>query len=137
MVHTLLLYRMAPGAPLEGMVLTVGPLANSEIVQRIKDVMEPTRDSLGAILDFMYPMSGHPLMRPDTGFVEIISIPLSPASFPSINFLSLACLTSSGVALAEGSHPYRPTGTIAQEGGKLCHEQGAKKGEGGQQKEVV
>jgi hypothetical protein len=130
MARALPLYRMAPGAPLEGMVLTVGPLANFEIVRHIKDVTEPARDSLGAILDFVYPMSGHPLMRPDTGFVEIVSIPLSPASFPSVNFLSLACLTSSGVAPAEGSRPYRPTGAIAEEGGELCHEQGAKEGEG-------
>jgi hypothetical protein len=41
MVHTFPLYRMAPSASLERMVLAVGSLINFEIAQRIKEAMEP------------------------------------------------------------------------------------------------
>jgi hypothetical protein len=52
--------------------------------------MEPSRDSSGGILDFMYLVPRHPPMRPDIGFVEFISIPLSPAPlFPLVNFYRL------------------------------------------------
>jgi hypothetical protein len=77
---------MTPGAPLERTVLTEGPLANSKIAQRIKEAMEPTRDSSGAILDFVYLMPRHPPMRPDTSFVEFVSIPLSPTPCPPLIF---------------------------------------------------
>jgi hypothetical protein len=80
--HALLLYRMMPDVPLEGTVLAEGPLTNFKITQRIKEAIEPARESSGAILDFMYLVSRHPPMRPDTGFVEFVSFPLSLAPFP-------------------------------------------------------
>jgi hypothetical protein len=80
--RALLLYQMMPDAPLEGTVLAEGPLTNFKITQRIKEAIEPARESSGAIIDFMYPVSRHPPMRPDTCFVEFVSFPLSPTPFP-------------------------------------------------------
>jgi hypothetical protein len=80
MAHALPLYRMTPDAPLEGTVLAEGPLTNSKIMQRIKEAIEPTRDSSGAILDFVYLVPRHPLMQPNTGFIEFVSFPLSPTT---------------------------------------------------------
>ena len=46
-----------------------GNAPNSEITQHIKEAMEPLRDDVGATLDFIYPVPGHPPMRPELGFV--------------------------------------------------------------------
>jgi hypothetical protein len=64
---------MAPSASLEGMVLAEGALLNAEIAQRIKEAMEAVRDTAGVVLDFMYPVPGQPVTRPDAGFVEFVS----------------------------------------------------------------
>ena len=47
---------MAPEASLDGTALAEGTLPNSEIVQRIKEAMEPSWDNMGAPLDFVYPV---------------------------------------------------------------------------------
>jgi hypothetical protein len=73
MACTLPLYQMAPDAPLEGTVLAEGALPNAKIVQRIKEVMEAVWDMAGVILNFVYPVLGNPVMRPDASFVEFIS----------------------------------------------------------------
>jgi hypothetical protein len=64
---------MVPGAPLEGTMLAEGALPSAEIVQRIKEAIKAAWDIPRAILDFVYPVPGHPMMRPDTGFVEFVS----------------------------------------------------------------
>ena len=46
------------------MALTEGMLPNSEIMQRIKEAMEPSRDDAGTPLNFVYPVLGHPPMWP-------------------------------------------------------------------------
>ena len=68
---------MVPGASLEGMVLVDEALPPSEVAQRIKEAMKPTKDSVGAVLDFMYPVPGHPPMRPEPGYIDFVST-LSP-----------------------------------------------------------
>jgi hypothetical protein len=73
MARTLPLYRMVPGPPLEGTMLAEGALPSAEIAQRIKEAMEAAWDIARAILDFVYLVPGHPMMRPDTGFVEFVS----------------------------------------------------------------
>jgi hypothetical protein len=45
--------------------------------------MEATRDMAGVILDFVYLVPRHPMMRLDTGFVEFISF-LSSAPLPQL-----------------------------------------------------
>jgi len=60
MRRTLPLHMMAPGASLDGMTLAEGALSPSEVVQRIKEAMEPPRDDAGAILEFVYPVPGYP-----------------------------------------------------------------------------
>ena len=35
----------------------------SEVAQRIKEAMEPSKDNAGVVLDFVYPVRGHPPMR--------------------------------------------------------------------------
>ena len=77
MTLVLLLYAMALEALFDGTTLTVGMLPNSEIAQCIKEVMEPLWDNAGAALDFDYPVSGHPPMRPEPGYVVFISFPFS------------------------------------------------------------
>ena len=51
-------------------------IPNSKIMQCIKEVMEPPRDDMGTILDFVYPVPGHPPMRLEPSFVQFISLPL-------------------------------------------------------------
>ena len=75
MTRVLPLYVMAPEASFDRTTLTEGTLPNSEIVQCIKEVMEPLQDDTGAALDFVYPVSGHPPMRPEPGYVVFVSFP--------------------------------------------------------------
>ena len=64
---------MVPGASLEGTVLVDEPLPPFEVAQRIKEAMEPSKDNAGVILDFMYPVPGHPPMWPEPGFIDFVS----------------------------------------------------------------
>ena len=77
MTRALLLYAMVPEASFVGTALTEGMLPNFEIAQRIKEVMEPLWDDTGAALDFICPVSGHPPMRPEPGYVVFVSFPFS------------------------------------------------------------
>ena len=82
MARVLPLHRMMLGISLEGTVLVDEALPFSKVAQRIKEAMEPTKDSKGSVLDIVYPVPGHPLMRPEPGFFEFVS-PLLPCSFLS------------------------------------------------------
>ena len=68
---------MAPEASFDGTTLAEGMLPNSEIVQRIKEAMEPLRDDAGATHKFIYPVPGHPPMRPEPGYVVFVSFSFS------------------------------------------------------------
>jgi len=57
------LYVMALGASFDGTTLAEEALSPSKVTQRIKEAMEPSHDSVGAPLDFVYPVLGHPPMR--------------------------------------------------------------------------
>ena len=70
------LHQMVPGVPLEGTVLVDEALPPSEVAQRIKEAMEPSKDNAGVVLDFVYPVPGHPPVRPKSGFIDFVS-PLS------------------------------------------------------------
>lgn len=80
MERKLPLFKMVAGASLEGMVLVEGGLPNSEIAQRIKDALGVVKESVGAFLDFVYLILRHPPMRPNRGFLELVS-PFLPQSF--------------------------------------------------------
>jgi len=58
----------------EGTVMVVGEaLSVSKMAQRIKEAMEcPADPSVDLVLVHMVP--GHPVMRPDAGFVELVSL---------------------------------------------------------------
>ena len=73
MRHALPLHMMAPEASLDGMALAEGALSPSEVAQRTKEAMEPPWDDAGAILDFVYPVLGHPPMRPELGYAIFVS----------------------------------------------------------------
>ena len=60
MRRALPLHTMVPGASLDGTALTEGALSSSKVAQRIKEAMEPSEDDAGIILDFVYPVPGHP-----------------------------------------------------------------------------
>jgi hypothetical protein len=59
----------------EGTVLSLEPLRNREIEQRIQEAMEVI------VAMFEFPILGHPAMHPELGFVEMVCF------FP-ISFLS-------------------------------------------------
>ena len=65
----------------EGTVLVDEALPYSEVAQRIKEAMEPTKDSAGDVLDIVYPVPGHPPMRLEPGFLEFVSL-----IFPCLSF---------------------------------------------------
>ena len=88
MARVLPLCQMVPGASFKGTTLADEALPPSEVAQRMKEAMEPTKDSVGAVLDFMYLVPGHPPMRPEPRFVEFISF-LSPCSSFRLNFRPL------------------------------------------------
>ena len=77
MMGMLPLYAMAPEASLDETALADGVLSHSEVVQRIKEAMEPSRDDVGAPLDFVFLVLGHPPMRPEPGHVIFVSFPSS------------------------------------------------------------
>jgi len=77
MSHALPLYLMVPEASLDGTVLADEALSPSEVAQRIKDTMEPSKDDAGVVLDFVYPVLGRPPMRPEPGYIDFVSS-LSP-----------------------------------------------------------
>ena len=77
MTRALPLYAMAPEASFDGTTLTEGTLPYSKITQRIKEAMEPLRDDVGAALDFVYLVTGHPPMWLDPGYIIFVSFPFS------------------------------------------------------------
>ena len=73
MRRVLPLHMMAPGVSLNGTTLAEGVLSPSKVAQRIKEAMEPPWDDVGAVLDFVYSVPGHPPMRPKPGYIVFIS----------------------------------------------------------------
>ena len=73
MRRALPLHMMAPGVSLDGTTLAEGALSPSEVAQQIKEAMEPSRNDASAILDFVYPVPGHPPMRPEPGYISFVS----------------------------------------------------------------
>ena len=73
MARVLPLHQMVPRAPLEGTTLVDEALPSSEVAQRIKEAMEPSKDTTGVILDFVFPVPGHPPMRPEPGYIDFVS----------------------------------------------------------------
>jgi hypothetical protein len=81
MACTLPLYEMTPDAPLKGTMLARGPYRNSDIEQRIREAMDVPNDM------FKFPILGHPTMRPDSGFFDLVS--LFTVSFPGRPFIAV------------------------------------------------
>jgi len=73
MRRALPLHMMAPGASCDGTLLAKGALSPSEVAQRIKEVMEPSWNYASAVLEFVYPVPGHPPMRSKPGYIAFIS----------------------------------------------------------------
>ena len=103
---------MAPEASFDGMALTEGVLPNSEIMQRIKEAMEPSWDDAGALLDFVYPVPGHPPIRTEPGHVVFVSLPFSCLLFN--RFPDLLILTLRGAGLAKGPYLHGSPGVVAE-----------------------
>jgi hypothetical protein len=83
MARTLLLYEMTPEALLKGTVLARGLFCKCEIKQRIREAMNALSDM------FRFLILGHPMMRPDTGFIDLVSlfmIPFLGQSFSIVRF---------------------------------------------------
>ena len=88
MAHVLPLYQMVSKASFEGTTLADDALPPSKVAQRIKEAMEPTKDSVGSILDFVYPVLGHPPMWLKPRFIDFVSF-LFPCSSFRLKFLIL------------------------------------------------
>jgi hypothetical protein len=56
-------------------------LPNSKIMQLIKEAMEPLSDNVNAAVDYVYPVLGHPSMRPELGYIIFVSFPFSYLCF--------------------------------------------------------
>ena len=56
MARALPLHWLVPGMSFEGTVLVDEALPFSEVAQRIKEAMEPMKDSAGGVLDIVYPV---------------------------------------------------------------------------------
>ena len=54
MARVLPLHQMVPGASFKGKELADEALHPSEVAQRIKEAMEPSKDTAGVILDFVF-----------------------------------------------------------------------------------
>ena len=124
MTRALPLYAMAPEASLNGTALAERALPNSEIVQRIKEAMELSWDDVGAPLDFIHPLLGHPLMWPEPGNFVFVSLPFSCLLFN--RFPELLILTLRGAGSAEGPHLHGSPDTVAEgfvrAGSESCQE---------------
>jgi hypothetical protein len=127
MAHALLMHRMVPVAQLEGTVLAEGPLADLEIAQRLKEVMDALKDSSGAIIDFVYPVPRHP--PPNAAGAQLCQICKLSSSLhflSPIDLFSPARLILCGVMPAEGPHAHGTPGAAAEErgreGGEPCLE---------------
>ena len=70
------------------MVLVDEVLPPSEVAQRIKEAMEPSKDTAGVVLDFVFPVLGLPPMRLELGFIDFVSF-LSQRSSFRLNFWPL------------------------------------------------
>ena len=64
---------MVPRESFEGTVLVDEALAPSMVAQRTKEAMELPKDTTGSTLEHVYPVPGHPSMRPEPGFLEFVS----------------------------------------------------------------
>ena len=73
MSRVLPLYLMAPRASLEGTTLVDEALPPTEVARHIKEAMEPSKDNACVVLDFVYPVLGHPPMRLKLGFIDFVS----------------------------------------------------------------
>ena len=75
MVWALSMYRMTLDSTPEGtMMVADEALSIGEIAQRLKEAMEcPAGPSVD--LAPVYPVPGHPAMRSDAGFIELVSLP--------------------------------------------------------------
>ena len=66
------LHLMVPVASLDGTALVDEALPPTKVAQHIKEAMEPSKDNAGVVLDFVYPVPGHPPMRPEPGFMNFV-----------------------------------------------------------------
>jgi hypothetical protein len=137
MRHALPLYTMAPRASFDGMTLAEGAFSPFEVVQRIKEAMEPSWDSTGAPLDFVYPVPVHPPMRLESGYIILVSFPFL---MPSLQLNSRPLDTDIEIGgPVEGPHPHGSLGSVAEgsvhEGGEPHQGQAIEDGEGGREEE--
>ena len=64
---------LASSAP-EGAVMVAGEaLSVGKMAQRLKEAMECSTDP-SVDLALVYPVLGHPVMQPDVGFIELVSL---------------------------------------------------------------
>ena len=71
MARALPLYRMVPGESFEGTVLADEAFAPSEVAQRIREAMEPMKDTFGSALEPVYPVPGHPQCDRNPGSLNL------------------------------------------------------------------
>jgi hypothetical protein len=75
MAHALSMYQMTPqSSPDKTMMLAGDALNVGEVEQCLKEATEVPVSPSGEIIP-IYPVPGHPPMRPDMGFVEFVSPP--------------------------------------------------------------
>lgn len=73
MRRALPLHLMAPRASLEETALSGTPPPRDEVTRRIKGVMEPVKDAEVNAVDVMFLIPGHPPIRPNLGYIHLVS----------------------------------------------------------------
>ena len=74
MARALSMYKMMLDSMPDGTVMVAGEALNiGEMAQHIKEAMECLVDP-SVDLALVYPVPGHPTMRPDVGFVKLVSL---------------------------------------------------------------
>ena len=74
MTRTLLMYKMTSDSTLEGTVMVASEALNiGEMAQHLKEVMECLA-GLSVDLALVYLVPRHLVIRPDTGFIELVSL---------------------------------------------------------------
>jgi hypothetical protein len=99
MARKLWMWEMTPGSTPEGTVMISEEVITlDEVEDRLKDTLDrltgPTAD-----LVIVYPVSGHPPMRLDAGFIELVSY--ITVCFPADPILDLTMLVCSLVLTSE------------------------------------
>jgi hypothetical protein len=101
MEHKLWMWEMTPDSVLEGTVMvSEEAITPDEVEDRLKDTMDcPTGQAVDLVI--VYLVLGHPPMRPDVGFIKLVSH--VAITFHAYSFLDLIMVVRSSIFTSKPS----------------------------------